>query len=196
MLLIILRNTFLVLKIYGRIQKFSKYIESFSVHPAQSILISFLFVIFLGTLILMMGFTTMDGKGLSFIDSLFTSTSAVCVTGLVVVDTAVQFTVWGQLVILILIQIGGLGIMILSYFAVFALRRKISLEDKLLLSFMLSEDDMSGLTKSLGNIIRITLSTVFRRIMFFIRCSTRFRPFVMQDLHCSPTVLNLSGVSL
>ncbi|MBN2351741.1 MAG: TrkH family potassium uptake protein [Spirochaetales bacterium] len=158
LLLILLRNAFLVMKIFGRFQKFSKFMENFTIHPAQSILLSFLFVILIGTLVLMMGFTTVDGKGLSFINGLFTSTSAVCVTGLIVVDTATQFTVWGQLVILILIQIGGLGIMILSFFAVFALRRTISLEDKLMLSYMLSEDDMSGLTKSLRNIILITFS--------------------------------------
>jgi trk system potassium uptake protein TrkH len=158
LLLIILRNAFLVMKIFGRFQKFSKFMENFTLHPAQSILLSFLFLILTGTLVLMMGFTTVDGKGLSFINGLFTSTSAVCVTGLIVVDTAVHFTVWGQLVILVLIQIGGLGIMILSFFAIYALRRTISLEDKLLLSYMLSEDDMSGLTKTLRTIILITFS--------------------------------------
>ena len=158
LLLILLRNSFLAMKIFGRFQKFSKFMETFTVHPAQSILLSFLFVILTGTLVLMMGFTTVDGKGLSFINGLFTATSAVCVTGLIVVDTAVHFTLWGQLVILLLIQIGGLGIMILSFFAVYALRRTITLEDKLLLSYMLSEDDMTGLTTSLRNIILITFS--------------------------------------
>jgi trk system potassium uptake protein TrkH len=161
LLLILLRNTFLILKIFGRLQKFSHYVESFTIHPAQTILLSFLFMIFFGTLVLMMGFTTRDGRGLHFIDSLFTATSAVCVTGLIVVDTATHFTIWGQLVILTLIQIGGLGIMILSFFAIFALRRKISLEDKLLLSYMLSEDDMSSLAKSLKNIIIITFIIEF-----------------------------------
>ena len=161
LLLIILRNTFLVLKIFGRFQKFSRYMESFTVHPAQSILLSFLIVILLGTLVLMMGFTTRDGRGLSFINSLFTSTSAVCVTGLIVVDTAAHFSVWGQIVLLLLIQIGGLGIMILSFFTIYAVRRTISLEDKLLLSYMLSEDDMSNLTRSLRNIIFITFIIEF-----------------------------------
>ena len=93
LLMILLRNAFLVMKIFGRFQKFSKFMENFTVHPARSILLSFLSVILIGTLVLMMGFTTVDGKGLSFINGLFTSTSAVCVTGLIVVDTATQFTV-------------------------------------------------------------------------------------------------------
>ena len=174
LLMILLRNTFLVLKIFGRFQKFSKYVENFTIHPAQTILLSFLIVILIGALVLMMGFTTRDGRGLSFIDGLFTATSAVCVTGLIVVDTAAHFTVWGQLVILFLIQIGGLGIMMLSFFAVFAVRRTISLSEKMLLSYMLSEDDMSSLVKSLRNIIVLTviIETV-GAILLFVGFSLR-----------------------
>ena len=152
-----MRSVFLLFKIHGRLIKPTRYLDRFSIHPAQTILLSFLLVILTGSLLLMMGFTTADGRGLSFIDALFTATSAVCVTGLIVVDTATHYTLWGQVVILALIQIGGLGIMILSFFAIFTLRKRVSLEDKLLLSYMLSEEDMSSLTKTLSSIVLTTL---------------------------------------
>ncbi|MCK5197700.1 MAG: TrkH family potassium uptake protein, partial [Spirochaetales bacterium] len=126
------------------------------VHPAQTIFMSFLLVILGGTLLLMMPFTAAEGNGLPFLNALFTSTSAVCVTGLIVVDTAVYFSIWGQIIILVLIQIGGLGIMILSYFTVFVLRRAMSVEDKVLISYMLSDDDMSSISRTMKSIVGIT----------------------------------------
>ncbi|MBN1525950.1 MAG: TrkH family potassium uptake protein [Spirochaetales bacterium] len=172
---ILIRNSILTVRLFARIQKLSRYLERFTARPALTMLQSFLYVILSGTFVLMMGFTTQDGNGLHFIDSLFTATSAVCVTGLIVVDTATHFTIWGQLIILVLIQIGGLGIMILSFSALFALRRKVSLEDKLLLSYMLSEEDMSGLSKSLANIISLTIILEFAgAVVLFIGFIPRF----------------------
>jgi trk system potassium uptake protein TrkH len=113
-------------------------------------------VILAGTWLLMMPFTASAGSGLSLTDALFTATSAVCVTGLVVVDTAVYFSFWGKLVIMILIQIGGLGIMVLSYFTLFIMGKRISVEQKSLVSYMLSEDDMGNLKRTLMSIIGIT----------------------------------------
>lgn len=154
---IIIRNLFLVLRIFGRLRRLSAFLEEISTHPAQTILVSFLVVILVGALLLMMPFTDPEGQGLDFIDALFTATSAVCVTGLIVVDTSAAFTLYGQIIILVLIQIGGLGIMLLSYFTVFVFRRTISIEDKMLISFMLSEKDMTKLAKSLMNIMYTTL---------------------------------------
>lgn len=154
---VILRGIFLMQKIYGRRKKLTRFMDRLTNHPAQTILLSFMVVILAGSLILMMEFTTVDGRGLPFIDALFTATSAVCVTGLIVVDTAVHFTGWGWFVIMMLIQIGGLGIMILSYFTIFTMRRRVSLSDKLLLSYMLSEEDMSNLSRALSNIVVATI---------------------------------------
>jgi trk system potassium uptake protein len=156
LLILIIRNLFLLLKVMSRFKKLASLIENIHVHPAQTIFISFLLVILGGTLLLMMPFTAAEGNGLPFLDALFTSTSAVCVTGLIVVDTAVYFSIWGKIIILILIQIGGLGIMILSYFTVFVLRRSMSVEDKVLISYMLSDDDMSSISKTLRSIVGIT----------------------------------------
>lgn len=92
------------------INSIQKYYSSIS--PIYKILLSFIFLIFIGTILLLLPFSTKNG--ISIIDSLFTSTSAVCVTGLIVLDTASDFTFFGQLLILILIQFGGLGIMTFS----------------------------------------------------------------------------------
>ncbi len=156
MIILIIRNLFLLLKVMSRFKRLASILESIHVHPAQTIFMSFLLVILGGTLLLMMPFTAAEGNGLPFLNALFTSTSAVCVTGLIVVDTAVYFSIWGQIIILILIQIGGLGIMILSYFTVFVLRRAMSVEDKVLISYMLSDDDMSSISRTMKSIVGIT----------------------------------------
>jgi len=155
-IVLIIRNVFLLLKVFSRLKRLASIIEGISVHPAQTILFSFLMVILVGALVLMMPFTAAEGSGLGFLDALFTSTSAVCVTGLIVVDTATYFSFWGQMVILVLIQIGGLGIMMYSYFTLFVLRRTMSIEDKFLISYMISEEDMTGLSRSLTAILGIT----------------------------------------
>jgi trk system potassium uptake protein TrkH len=155
--IIIVRNIFVLLKVFGRIRKLSAFVRSLTAHPARTVMLSFVLVIVTGTILLMLPFTTPDGAGLGFVDSLFTATSAVCVTGLIVVDTATAFSIWGKLIILLLIQAGGLGIMILSFFMAFILRRSLTVEDKFLISYMTSEKDMRNLGRSIKNIINITL---------------------------------------
>ncbi|WP_169730477.1 TrkH family potassium uptake protein [Salinispira pacifica] len=156
--LIVVRNFFMLFKVFGRIRRISALLNNLTIHPAQTLVLSFLMVILVGTFFLMLPVTTVDGSGLNFIDALFTTTSAVCVTGLIVVDTATHFTLLGQAGILILIQIGGLGIMILSYSAAWALRRSFSLQDKLLISYMTNEDDLNRVSRSLLQIITLTFS--------------------------------------
>jgi trk system potassium uptake protein TrkH len=156
--LIVLRNSYTLLAVFGRLRRFNLFVKSFTAQPARTVMFSFLLAILTGTLVLMLPFTAAEGRGLGFIDSLFTATSAVCVTGLIVVDTATAFSLWGKLVLMLLIQAGGLGIMILSFFVIFTLRRSFSLEDKLLISYMLSESDMRSLGRSIRNIIAITLA--------------------------------------
>jgi trk/ktr system potassium uptake protein len=93
--------------------------------------ISFAAAIFLGAILLMLPFCTSAGR-ISFIDALFTSTSAVCVTGLIVVDTATYFTIAGKCVILFLIQMGGLGVMTFSTMVLLAAGRSITFSDRIL----------------------------------------------------------------
>lgn len=153
---IVLRNLFIILKVFSRIKKLSTFFEGITTQPAQTILLSFLMVILTGSLVLMLPFTTVARGGMHFLDALFTATSAVCVTGLIVVDTATYFTLWGQLVILVLIQIGGLSIMAISYFTLFSIRQKVSVQDKLMLSYMLNENNISLLSRRLRIIIMST----------------------------------------
>lgn len=123
-------------------------------NPAQLFILSFLTIIFLGSLLLMMPKATQNG--LSFIDALFTSASAVCVTGLAVVDTGSYFTVFGQSIILILIQIGGLGILTFaSYFSYF-FKGGSTYENQLTLSEITNAQRIGGVFNTLKNIIVIT----------------------------------------
>src|SRR3989304_557336 len=96
---------------------------------AKQVLLGFAITIIFGSLLLMIPQATQSGK-ISYIDALFTSTSALCVTGLIVQDTATYFTDLGKIVILILIQIGGLGIMTIGSIFGLILGRKIHIKDK------------------------------------------------------------------
>lgn len=98
--------------------------------PAQLLAISFAVTIIIGTIVLLFPFSTKSGH-ISFIDALFTSTSAVCVTGLIVQDTPTYFSPVGQVVILILFQLGGLGIMTFSTLFLLAAGRRISITDRI-----------------------------------------------------------------
>lgn len=123
-------------------------------NPAQLFIAGFILMILSGTLILMLPRATYSG--ISFIDALFTSTSAVCVTGLIVVDTGSYFTSFGQFSIMILIQLGGLGIMTLtSYFSYF-FRGGTTYENQLLLKDMTNADKIAEVFETLKKILVMT----------------------------------------
>lgn len=122
--------------------------------PAQLFVISFLFIILLGALLLMLPRASYEG--ISFIDALFTSASAVCVTGLAVVDTGTYFTQYGQIIIMFLIQVGGLGILTFaSYFAYF-FKGVSSYENQLVLSDLTNSNKIGEIFSVLKYIILIT----------------------------------------
>ncbi|MEQ8472816.1 MAG: potassium transporter TrkG [Marinoscillum sp.] len=122
--------------------------------PARLFVMSFILIILVGTALLMVPKATHGG--ITMIDALFTSTSAVCVTGLVVVDTGHHFTVFGQWVIIVLIQVGGLGIMTFtSYFSYF-FRGGSSYETQLLLKDMTSSEKIADVFSTLKKIILVT----------------------------------------
>mgnify|MGYP002629901576 FL=1 len=128
----------------------------FSQNPAIVFLISFVLLIVIGTLLLLLPNST--NIELSVIDALFTSTSAVCVTGLIVVDTATAFTPMGQTIILVLIQAGGIGILTFTSFFGMYLRTSSSFQSQLMLGDMLNEDRMSDIFKNLVRVIVFTIS--------------------------------------
>ncbi|TRZ44315.1 TrkH family potassium uptake protein [Robertkochia solimangrovi] len=128
-------------------------------NPAQLFLVSFISMIILGSFLLMLPKATHSGIG--FLDALFTSTSAVCVTGLIVVDTGTYFTTFGQSVILFLIQIGGIGILtITSYFSYF-FKGGTTYENQLILSDMTSSQKIGEVFSTLKHVIIITFGAEF-----------------------------------
>ncbi len=128
-------------------------------NPAQLFVLSFLIIIFSGAFMLLLPNATTNG--ISFVDALFTSTSAVCVTGLTVLDTATQFTHFGQIIIMLLIQAGGLGILtFISYFSYF-FKGRTTFENQLVIKDMTNADKLGEVYKLLKNVILITLIIEF-----------------------------------
>ena len=105
----------------------------FSLSTTHLIMLSFLFVIAVGTLLLWLPISTKSGQSVAFVDALFTATTATCVTGLVTLSTHATWSVFGQIVILLLIQIGGLGLITIMGAFSLMLHRKMGLGDRLLL---------------------------------------------------------------
>lgn len=112
--------------------------------PSQLLVMGFIAVILVGALLLTTPWAVQNGNG-QFLTSLFTSTSAVCVTGLVVVDTGTHWTTFGQIVILFLIQTGGLGIMSFATFFALLLGKKIQLRQRLLMQQALNKTSVEGI---------------------------------------------------
>ncbi len=126
--------------------------------PGQVVAFSTTALIFIGAAILMLPFSTPESVDIRFIDALFTATSAVCVTGLIVLDTPHEFTTFGQVIILLLIQIGGLGYALLATFILLALGRRIGLRDRMMLAETLSTFDMAGSVRYVKIVAVATLS--------------------------------------
>jgi trk system potassium uptake protein TrkH len=124
-----------------------KLIDTFHLDPPKVLVLGFAIIILLGGFLLHLPAATVDGQGLPWLDALFTSTSATCVTGLVVVDTGTTFTLFGQLVILSLIQVGGLGFMTFATFFALIIRKRISLRERLLLQESLNQLSIEGIVR-------------------------------------------------
>jgi trk system potassium uptake protein len=124
---------------------------------ARSICLGFIAVILIGTLLLMMPFSTSSGHWNDPIVALFTSTSAVCVTGHVVVDTATYFSRIGQLIVMLLIQVGGLGYMTVTTFLLLLLGRRFGLKDKIAIQQSLDRRALQGGTQILKSIVATTI---------------------------------------
>ncbi len=122
---------------------------------SQIIILGFAAVILVGSLFLMFPASTQDGQGASFADALFTATSAVCVTGLVVQDTATYWTVFGQSVILVLIQVGGMGVVTVALAVFAASGKKISLKERSTMQEAISAHKVGGIVKLTGFIIKM-----------------------------------------
>ena len=130
---------------------------SFRLSPVHVIPLSFLLAIAVGTLLLLLPAATAEGAETDFLTALFTSTTSVCVTGLVVVDTYAHWSLFGQIIILILIQLGGLGMVTAVSMLMLFLRRRFSLRSRTLLLDALNLDSRLGLMSFLTRIFKWTL---------------------------------------
>ncbi|SHI19983.1 TrkH family potassium uptake protein [Desulfosporosinus lacus] len=126
--------------------------------PSRVLVSGFAVLIMFGALLLTLPQATQDGLGLPFLNAVFTATSAVCVTGLVVVDTATTFTLFGQGVILLLIQVGGLGFMTFATLFAMILGKKITLKERLLLQEALNQVSVEGIVRLTKHVLQISFA--------------------------------------
>ena len=121
----------------------------FKMTPAKFILLGFASIILLGSFLLCLPISNKCGIWMPFIDSLFTSTSAVCVTGLMVYDVAIELTIFGQVIIMLLIQIGGLGFVAITSLLFLMIGKKINYATRLTIQESLNKDDTAGVVKTI-----------------------------------------------
>ena len=128
-----------------------------SLSTTQIILLGFLITIFFGCILLSLPVSSADGQAVPYIDALFTATTATCVTGLVTVPTATTWSLFGQVVILVLIQIGGLGIITIMTGVMLLLNRRIGVSDRLLIQDAFNLNTMSGMVSFVRKVLLGTL---------------------------------------
>ncbi|MBQ3109501.1 MAG: Trk family potassium uptake protein [Clostridia bacterium] len=126
------------------------------IRPIQILPLGFLAVILIGAVLLSLPIASADGRSLPFFDALFTATSASCVTGLVVVDTGTHFTLFGQIILLILIQLGGLGFMSAATLLFRMLGRRISLRERMTIAEAFSAEQLQGVVKLCLSAVALT----------------------------------------
>jgi len=124
-----------------------------SLSTTQMILLSFLLAILVGSFLLVLPFASASGKSVSYIDALFTATTSVCVTGLVTLPTVSAWSVFGQVVILFLIQIGGLGIVTILSGLMISFHKKMGLGDRMLIQDAFNLNSLSGIVKFIKRVL-------------------------------------------
>jgi trk system potassium uptake protein TrkH len=143
--------------------------------PAQAIAVGFGAAILIGTALLMLPISARSGGWTNFVDALFTSTSAVCVTGLIVVDTATYWSPFGKVVILLLIQLGGLGIMLFAALIGFALARKLSVRSRMFAGTETKASGLGDMKRTATGILLTTLAIeAVVALILFVRFSTGY----------------------
>lgn len=128
-----------------------------SLSPIQIIMGAFLLVILAGSLLLSLPVSSASGKAVGYIDALFTATTSTCVTGLVTLPTVTTWSFFGQLVILILIQIGGLGVITVLTGLMLLMKRKLGIGDRILIGESFNLNSLDGMVRLVKKVITITL---------------------------------------
>ncbi len=154
---LLIRQTYFILQLVifnafdGRLYKF------LSNNPPTTLMVSFFIVIIIGSLLLMLPAASAANSVTPFVDALFTSTSATCVTGLIVYDTGTHFSTFGQMVILVLIQVGGLGIMTISTAFALILGQRLNLKLENIMHSVVGGASSINLFRLLKNIVIVTV---------------------------------------
>ncbi|MDR0670822.1 MAG: Trk family potassium uptake protein [Oscillospiraceae bacterium] len=128
-----------------------------TVSPPRAVVLSFAGIILVGALLLSLPAASASGVSAGFFDALFTSTSAVCVTGLVVLQTSTAWSIFGKLVILALIQLGALGILTIMTLGLTILKHRVSLRTSLVIGAQFNQDSVGGMAELVRHVVRVTL---------------------------------------
>jgi|NOAtaT_7_FD_contig_121_195622_length_5872_multi_8_in_0_out_0_1 trk system potassium uptake protein TrkH len=175
------------------------YICGINVNPARTICLGFVAVISIGTFLLMLPISSSNGTWSDLITALFTSTSAVCVTGLSVVDVGKFYSFWGQLFLTLLVQVGGLGYMTATTILLLLIGRRFSLRDKVTLQSALDTNGIRSGLQLVKSIIAVTmlfeLTGVFALMPIFSQ-KMSFTESVWQSIFHSVNAFNNAGFSL
>lgn len=167
--------------------------------PGQTVVLAASALILIGSALLMLPSATPEGVELRFLDALFTATSAVCVTGLIVMDTPHEFTTFGQWIILWLIQIGGLGYALLATFILLALGHRIGLRDRMMLAETLNTFDMAESVRYVKIVAVVTVAFEGLGWLFFFLRFSQDLPWgeaLYSGLFHSISAFNNAGFSL
>ncbi|KHD16425.1 TrkH family potassium uptake protein [Clostridium butyricum] len=147
------------------------------ISPGRLIVLGFFMVIMIGAFLLMSPFSRRSGVDVSFVDALFTSTSAVCVTGLIAIDTADTFNLFGKTVVAMLIQIGGLGVTSIGVGLILLIGRNVGIKQRMLVKEALNLTSMKGIVKLIKAVIIMTISfEIVGAILSYIVCSKDYKP--------------------
>ncbi len=155
---IILWQAIIVTMLLSRARRTSKLFSVLGLRPAQLMLGSFAFTIGIGAILLMLPAATTSGTGASLVDAVFTATSATCVTGLIVQDTATYYTAFGQSVILALIQLGALGIMTFSVALAILVKKRVEMQRQIEMQEMLDQDTIASIRDLVKFILKMTFA--------------------------------------
>ncbi|MGL4873625.1 MAG: TrkH family potassium uptake protein [Clostridium sp.] len=150
-----------------------KFIKKINLSGVQVLSLGFAIVVVIGAILLSLPISSKSGEATNFLDALFTSTSAVCVTGLVTLDTGTYFNTFGQIVIMLLIEIGGLGFMSFATFIAVLLGKKITLRNRLLVQEAMNTFSIQGLVKMVKYVLGFTFAVQFFGALLL---STQFIP--------------------
>lgn len=166
-------------------------------NPSQILLLGFTAIIGAGTILLKLPISTRHG--ISLVDALFTATSAVCVTGLIVKDTPLDFTLFGQMVILLLIQIGGLGYMTSTTLIFLMMGKRIGIKDRFLIKESMNLMGMEGVVRFIKHVLAVTLLIELLGSLLLFFCFLPHMPWkkaIYYSIFHSISAFNNAGFSL